>query len=168
MQDIFTPLSDEELEQLESFLLDRIDDDVDTTGMDEGIFDILSLDGFFTAIVSGPATVPPSQWIEAVWGDFEPSWEDEKEFEKIFTLLMRHMNSIVSSLMDAPDQFEPLFMGREVEGKLYTIVDEWCFGYMLGIELCKEQWQLNDMPMRTLLEPIRIFGTQEGGVSLMI
>lgn len=46
MPDLFTPLTDSELEQLEDFLLNRIDDDVDTSGKDEGIFDISSQDGF--------------------------------------------------------------------------------------------------------------------------
>jgi uncharacterized protein len=123
------PLSDAELELLDQFLMDRIDEDADTTDKDIGIFDIASLDGFFTAIVSAPVMVLPSQWLSALWGDYEKAWKSRQEFEEIFGLLVRHMNSIAAMLMHQPEDFEPLFYEREVEGKTYLVVDEWCEGY---------------------------------------
>jgi len=72
-------LSGAELERLNQLLLERIDENIDTRGMDEGILDVSELDGFFTAIVSGPVIVEPSQWLPVVWGDFEPEWGDDKE-----------------------------------------------------------------------------------------
>ena len=36
MKELFTPLSDEEYERLDEFLLERIDDDADTNQKDEG------------------------------------------------------------------------------------------------------------------------------------
>lgn len=162
MNDIFAPLSEKEIDQLEELLLNRIDDETDTLGKDEGIFDISSLDGFFTAIVSGPVMIKPSQWIPSIWGDFEPEWESEKEFEIMSTLLIRHMNSIAEHLMNEPESFQPLFMQREVDGKIYTIVDDWCYGYMMGIDLCAVKWHLDSMDMTILLTPIQIFGTEAG------
>lgn len=168
MTDLFTPLTEkeleqlEQLEQLENFLLNRIDDNADTINKDEGIFDISSLDGFFTAVVSGPVMIPPSQWMASIWGDFEPEWKTEKEFEIIFTLLMRHMNSIADHLMHEPESFEPLFMEREVEGKIYTIVDDWCYGYMMGVDLCVAEWNLDSLDLTILITPIKTFGTEEG------
>lgn len=166
MQNLFTSLTDQELEELEEFLLNRIDADVDTIDMDEGIFDISTLDGFFTAIVSGPELIQPSRWMPALWGDFEPEWETEKDFELIVSLLMRHMNSIASHLMNEPESFEPLFMQREVEGNTYIIVDEWCYGYMKGVDLALAQWNIDGMDMAIMLLPIKIFGTEDGWVKL--
>ena len=157
MSDIFTPLSDSELEQLEQFLLNRYDDDKDYLDQDEGVIEISELDGFFTAIVSGPTTIPPSTWLPALWGDVEPEWQSEKEFEAILTLLMRHMNSIASHLINEPETFEPLFLQREIEGEIYTIVDEWCEGYMRGVMLSAEDWMLDSMEMGILLAPIKAF-----------
>ncbi len=162
MNDLFTPLSDKELDQLEELLLNRIDDETDTQGKDEGIFELSSLDGFFTALVSGPAMIVPSQWLASIWGDFEPEWQNEKDFEIIFTLLMRHMNSIAEHLMNEPDSFQPLFMQHEVDGEFYTIVDDWCYGYMMGVELCVDKWGLDSMDMAILLTPIKVFGTEAG------
>ena len=154
---LFTPLTDNELEQLDEFLLNRIDDDADDFDKDEGVIDVSELDGFFTAIVSGPVMIPPSQWMPSLWGDFEPEWETEKDFEQILSLLMRHMNSIADHLMNEPDTFEPLFLQRVVEGVTHTIVDEWCEGYMRGVVLAAEDWRLDDMEMRILLTPILAF-----------
>jgi len=157
MKELFATLSDEEYERLDQFLLERIGDETETLGKDEGVLDISELDGLFTAIVSGPVITAPSQWLPAVWGEFEPVWEDEKEFEEIFSLMMRHMNGIASMLMESPEEFEPIVLGREVEGNSYTIVDEWCEGYLRGVKLTQEYWDKGGDEMAILLTPILAF-----------
>jgi uncharacterized protein len=160
MQNISDTLNDEEIERLDRFLLDRIDDDADTEGKDEGVLDISELDGMFTALVSGPVMIPPSRWLPAVWGDFEPEWESTKDFEDVVSLMMRHMNSIVAMLMEQPEDFEPLFLERTAEGNTYTIVDEWCEGYMRGVALATDQWSAGGLQMTILLTPIRAFTSE--------
>lgn len=155
-----TPLNDEELDRLDRFLLDRVDEDAVTEGKNEGVLDISQLDGLLTAVVSGPVTVPPSRWLPVVWGDFEPEWKNEKEFETVFTLLIRHMNGIASALMQQPEDFEPLFLKRVVESKTYTIVDEWCEGYMQGVKLTADLWQAEGLTMELMLMPIRAFTSE--------
>ncbi len=162
MKKLFKPLNEEEIEQLDCFLLDRIDDDAVTEGKDEGVLDISTLDGLFTALVSGPVVIPPSRWLPAVWGDFEPLWEKADEFEAIVTLMMRHMNGIAALLMEQPEDFEPLFLERDSKGQTYTIVDEWCEGYMLGVGLAAELWNAGGPRMTILLTPIRAFTSETG------
>jgi len=106
MNDLSTPLTDEECDLLDRFLLERIDEEADTLDKDEGVLDISELDGLFTALVSGPISTVPSQWLPAVWGDFAPVWESEKEFQEIFSLMIRHMNSIAHILMEFPEVAE--------------------------------------------------------------
>jgi len=104
--------------------------------------------------------IPPSQWLPVVWGDFEPEWESEEEFEEILSLLMRHMNGIAATLMEHADDFEPLFLEREVEGKVYPIVDEWCEGYAQGVALAADQWNRGGQEMTILLTPILAFSSE--------
>lgn len=162
MSDLFTILSEAEIDSLDRFLLDRIDEDAVEEGQDEGILDISELDGFFTAIVSGPTMIPPSQWLPAVWGDCDPVWETEDDFQEIFTLLIRHMNGIAVTLLEHPDDFEPLFLEREVEGRIYTIVDEWCEGYRRGVALAGDRWAAGGQEMSSLLMPIYAFTEATG------
>jgi uncharacterized protein len=157
MDDLNQPLNEEEIELLDHFLLNRIDDELITEEMDEGIFDISTLDGFLTAIVSGPITIPPSVWLPSVWGDFEPKWDSEEAFSEILSLLIRHMNGIVQTLMEYPDDFEPLYLEREVDNRIYTIVDEWCEGYYRGTSLSYDLWLSGGEEIEALLSPIFAF-----------
>jgi uncharacterized protein len=157
MKNLFAILNEKEIERLDRFLLERIDDDADTEGKNEGVLDVSELDGLFTAIVSGPVMIQPSGWLPAVWGDFEPVWESEKDFKEILSLMMRHMNGIAAMLMERPEDFEPIFLEREVKGRTYTIVDEWCEGYMQGVALAAEQWDAGNKEIMRLLAPILAF-----------
>ena len=150
-------IKDEDLDYLDNFLLDRIDENADTEGKDEGILGLSDLDGLFTAVVSGPSLIPPSQWLPAGWGDFEPEWESEKEAQKVIMLMIDIMNSTASTLMDSAEEFQPLFDEREVEGKTFTIVDEWCEGYMRGVALAQALWDSAGLEMQILLAPIQGF-----------
>jgi len=153
----FSLLSDEEIDFLEDFLLGRIDEETETQGLDEGVFCISELDGLLTAIVSGPAVISPSQWLPQVWGDFEPEFENAEAFQHVMSLMMRHMNNIAAMLMEQPQDFEPLFLERTVNSEIHTIVDEWCEGYMRGVALAAEQWDLQNLDMKILIAPITAF-----------
>lgn len=123
------PLNQAELEWLDAVLMDY--------GNDDSVLDVTELDGFLTAIVSGPEPIVPSRWLPVLWGGAgnEPEWESPAEFERFFGLVVRHMNNIVEILMQVPQQFEALFGQREVGGEVHLIVEEWCFGYMRGVDL---------------------------------
>ena len=157
MNNLFEPLSDEEIELLDQFLLDRFEEVTEEEGWNEGVVEFSQLDGLFTAIVSGPVLIPPSTWLPAVWGDFEPEWQSKREFDDIYSLMARHMNDIAGMLMDEPEAFEPLFLEHIADGKLYTDVDEWCEGYMMGVALGADDWHASESPMAELLAPIQAF-----------
>ncbi len=135
------PLTDEELDALGELLLDRVDESRLSEGSDEGVLDISELDGFLTAVVSGPVTLLPSRWLPALWGDFEPQWESIEEHEAFLSLLIRHSNNIIGLLMNGPDDFEPIFLERRRGGRVHVVVDDWCEGYMRGVHLISEAWR---------------------------
>ena len=66
MDDLHQPLTDDELDWLNDFLLERIDDDADTEGKDEGIFEVSGLVGLLAAVVTGPVTLVASRWLPQV------------------------------------------------------------------------------------------------------
>lgn len=151
------PLASYQLDWLGEVLLNRIDDDADTEGLDEGILDISELDGFLTAVVSGPVVLVPSRWLPAMWGDFEPVWASADEFQRFMSLLMQHSNSIAGMLVETPEAFEPMFYERKLEDRAVTIVDEWCEGYMRGVRLAEKEWRAGGQEIADLLAPIRAF-----------
>ena len=152
--DLFVPPTEEELDYLDALLLDRIDEELDTGDLDEGILCVSELDGFLTAIVSGPTAVVPSQWLPAVWGDFEPVWDKLEELERFMNLVIRLMNFNASVLLEDPESFEPLFLERHWKGKTVLVVDEWCEGYLRGVELTGRLWAAGGTEIDELMVPI--------------
>jgi len=152
------PLSDEEIEELDQFLLnaERIEESMD----------ISTLDGFLTAIVCGPSTIMPSEWIRWVWdmerGEDSPEFENQAQAQRILGLLMRHMNDIADTLHRAPDQYEPLLMENPNSGDPIPILDEWCSGFMKGVELDHEGWLPVIVGKPDWMSTIILYGTEDG------
>jgi uncharacterized protein len=155
-------LDEVEMDELDRFLLERGQGFENYEGRDEGLLGLSELDGFFTAIVSGPETILPSEWLPAVWGEDEPDWGSVESFDKIYQLMIRHFNDVVSSLMAPGFAFEPIFNENEVDGQRYTVVDEWCIGYMKGVALRAEAWDEGGDELFDMLQPILLFSGEPG------
>ncbi len=74
-------------------------------------------------------------------------------------LAFQHMADTAERLNEFPEQFEPLFGLREVDGSELTIVEEWCFGYMRGVAL--SDWSTLPDSLKPALEAIALHGTEE-------
>jgi uncharacterized protein len=155
MPDLTEPLTDEELDWLDAFLLDRLDEDAVNAGVDEGVIGVSELDGFLAAIVSGPVTIVPSRWLPVLFGAVEPVWEKPEDHEAFLSLVLRHMNEVASLLVEYPEDFEPIYLESKEPGAA-LIVDEWCEGYMRGVGITFDEWQ-SAPETADLLDPIRAF-----------
>jgi len=160
MTDLTEPLTDPELDLLDRFLLDRFGEDDVSQDADEGVINVSELDGFLTAIVSGPVTLGPSEWLPVVWGDFEPAWDNAEDFEAVLSLFVRHMNCIAFQLIEEPDAFEPMYLETRAEGGPHLVVDDWCEGYLRGVALCADAWNAAQSEVMELLTPILAFTGQ--------
>ena len=156
------PLTDEELQELDHFLMDA-------EGLEESM-DISTLDGFLTAIVCGPKTIMPSEWMRWVWdmegGEDAPEFEDQAQAQRILGFLMRHMNDIAQTLNQASEQYEPLLMENPNGGDPIPILDEWCSGFMKGVNLDSEGWLPVIAGKPDWMSTILLYGTEEGWETL--
>lgn len=50
-------------------------------GSDQSMISASELDGFLTAIVSGPRMIMPSEWMSHIWGGEEhaPAWDRNRQ-----------------------------------------------------------------------------------------
>ena len=154
------PLSDEEIDELDRFLL--------SDARSERTMTLDMLDGYFTAIVAGPSTIPPSQWLPGVWGDSEddaPKYESMEEAQQVMELLLRHMNGIVWDLQDDPDAFEPMIPAMKYENDPHEYLDGemWAYGFVTAMNLCRGDWQplFDDPAGEAALRPIYLLGAEE-------
>lgn len=152
------PLSDEELDELDRFLLS------DATSDETMMLD--TLDGYLTAIAVGPTTIMPSQWLPRVWGptdEHAPEFETTKQAKRILELILRHMNGIAWSFESDLDSYEPMMNTRMYQGREYLDGEMWSFGFMNGVTLCRKDWEplLNDIAGCEALQPIRLLGADD-------
>lgn len=130
---------------------------------DKGIADIVELEGFLTAVIIGPNTLSPALWLPKIWGGGKkPKFKDLDEANRFTGLVMSYYNEIVRAFEFAPDQFQPTFYEREIDGETIFIVDEWCWGFIKGLRLDTAGWKPLKRERPELLKPLELFGTSAG------
>jgi uncharacterized protein len=95
-------------------------------------------------------------------GKQSPGFASEKQAQRILSLLIRHANDIAVTLIEAPQYYEPLFFKRDVKGRVVSIVDEWCCGYVKGMALDRLGWRLLIEAQPDWFEVIHLYGTKSG------
>ena len=157
--DLSTSLTDVEYEELDHFLL--------SVDHEDAVLNLSEFDGFITAIVSGPEPIVPSIWMPALWGgeNNAPVWDNVADYRFILGLMMRHINSTATTLLENPAEFEPMFMESTIDGITHWDVDEWCSGYEKGVALYPPTATF--LPdMTEMLAPIRQFSDPDNLKSL--
>ena len=148
------PASDDILNLIDFYLM--------RYGHDDAILDVSEMDGFFAALACAPDMILPSRWFPAIWGgeELEPEWENETEFTEFSHAVFALYNQVMQHMGD--DRFEALFLERKVEGKTYTIVDEWCDGFMRGLELWPPLSSEDKAFTEECIRSVRLFSLEGG------
>jgi uncharacterized protein len=157
MQDMMAPLSDEELEELDQFLLYGVDNDEAMT--------LDTLDGYLHAIAIGPQTIMPSQWLPKVWGEgsaMMPPMENIDQINHIMGLVMRHYNSIIHGFGLKPPFVAPYWDTYEYDIGEFEEADGWAYGFTEGVALNRAAWKpLFDSPLgQQWYRPIGLLGEE--------
>ncbi len=128
-----------------------------TYGGDSAIITVSELDGFFAALGCSPAAIPPSQWLSAMWGGDEcmPEWPSRDEANNFISAVMVTYNRVVQALNS--DTYAPLFSEKSNNGKRTTVADEWCRGFMRGLDLWHTLSATDALFLKERLQPIHFF-----------
>ena len=131
-------------------------------GGDTAILGASELDGYFAAIACAPQTVLPSLWMPALWGGeaHSPNWEKIEDFQEFNELIMRFYNYVMEDMNTG--RYEALYLVREVKQRSYTLVDDWCSGFLRGINLWGPLSPTDTQALEAALEPVRLFSTESG------
>lgn len=132
-------ISGRELDELEAFLLS-------VSGLPQPM-NLEMVDGFLTALVVGPDTVMPSDWLPFVWdisgGGHSPEFHTPEQASRIIGVIMRMMNSIVSNFDECPDGYKPLpeMVDYEGDAEKRRAVRLWCIGFLMGMSIRQASWE---------------------------
>jgi uncharacterized protein len=104
------------------------------------------LDGFVTAVVAGPVSMDPPDWICPLLGIEIDAFNHggTPEFAAISAVAVRH-NAIVETLSNAPKTFEPIFAHKPNHD---IDAGPWCEGFYAAMNLRLSAWA----PLRNLAD----------------
>jgi uncharacterized protein len=128
----------------------------------KSICEIVTLEGFLTAILIGPNLISPNLWLPKVWGKGKPQFKDLEELNRFVHLVMGLYNELAVCFDQDPESFEPSFYESPLNDKTVVIVDEWCDGFVKGMKIDSEGWKPLKRERPELLKPIELFGTRAG------
>lgn len=136
--DPFEPLSEEDLDELHHALWQA------HVSSGDRAMPLDVLDGYLHAILVGPATLLPSQWLPPVWGsrnDPMPPGATDEQTDRLLHLVMRHYNGIALAL-EAGDELVPEWRIVTLPPhREYDDPRDWCTGFVQGMQLCWQDWQ---------------------------
>ena len=118
-------LSDSQIDDLQYFL-----------DMVENSMNMEEIDGFFCALICGPAQVQPDEYLPHVFGGKIPEFGSDEDRTEILGLLSIHWENIESTL-SKNETYYPFFYA-DMDGKVTA--NFWVHGFMQGVEVRRQAW----------------------------
>jgi uncharacterized protein len=145
------------LDELDRWLQARVDRHPVATS-------IPTLDGYVTAIVAGPVSISPLDWICPLLAIDADAFNHggTPEFAAISAVVRRH-NDISNTLSTAPQLFKPIYRSKPGGG---ADVRPWCQGFYAAMKLRLLAWSpllSLDNPNYHLLLPVLLFCADDNG-----
>lgn len=136
--------------------------------MPSGTMDLVTLEGFLTALVIGPAASLSEDWLPAVWGSRGPRrrppfcLRTPSAYARFRALVMRYHGDIARQFHEFPESFQPSFYSAQFGRRTTMVVDPWCIGFVARINLSARAWRPLRRECPALLHPILLYGTRAG------
>ena len=115
--------------------LHRLNELLDAIPADCGGMTIGELDGYVTAIVVCPDTVPAEEWLPAIWGS-EGGWG---ETDAIAAAAMDHYRRVALELAGDPEAYAPVMEMDDPDGAL--LWRPWINGFERAMRLRPDTWE---------------------------
>ena len=114
----------------------------------------LELEGFFTGLIVSPDLIPPSLWLEELWGEDEPMFDSTKQAQRVFDSVMGFYNATIEKIDTKGAAWRPMFMDASGTADLDK-AELWVRGFWQAISLEPEAWQAlaEDERTQILVEP---------------
>lgn len=129
-----TPLTDAEIERLQTFL----------ASLPAGAMNIEQMDGFFAGLLCAPQQVTAEVWMPLVWGEAalqSASFEDQSQAQDLISLMMRHWNAMGASLDKAMARGDDVHLPLLFEDDDGVVpANDWARGFARAMQLSPDGW----------------------------
>lgn len=143
-----------------------VDDDIThcltTYSSNNAVKNIYELDGLFSALGCSPESIAPEHWLASIWGGeaYMPEWESKEEHDKFISAVMVTYNRVVQAL--STDTYAALFEEKRVDGKRVIIAEDWCSGFLRGLNMWGSLTAVDSLYLKENMQPIKLFATESG------
>jgi uncharacterized protein len=96
------------------------------------------LDGYLTAIIIGPRSIPPEQWFDDLFGARGNIAVASGTMLAAITSIVARFNAISEGLSAEPPRHAPIF--RKTDEGL-AVPHLWCMGFLAGMRLRMDAWE---------------------------
>jgi uncharacterized protein len=137
--------------------LDQLDDWLDALDPPAKVDGASMLDGYVTAIVIGPCSIPPEEWFVDLLGARGRIATAHGKTLAAMTAVVARFNAISETLSTAPRQHAPIF---EKTDDGLALPHPWCMGFLTAMQLRLKAWdRLLDpsCPNHGLMLPILLY-----------
>lgn len=120
----------------------------------------MELDGYLTGVVVSPDLLLPRDWLDGIWGENDPAFDDLDQAQTIIAAVTDHCNAVVAALgfeqieAGRSADYRPLFMvaGGKPD---HEVVRTWVRGFAKAMALAPDCWSsiAEDERLPRLLTP---------------
>jgi uncharacterized protein len=96
------------------------------------------LDGYLTAIIIGPCSIPPDEWFVDLLGDRGRIATAAGKTLAAMTTIVARFNVVSDGLSTAPKRHAPIF---EKTDNGLALPQPWCTGFLTAMRLRFDQWR---------------------------
>ena len=161
--------------------LDRLAELLLSDAAPEHVMDLSTLDGFIAAALAGPDRPQLDELLPWIWdaerSDDEVSFGSEDDARELVTLIAQHWHDTAAVLADDAQDYEPILylQGADDDAEIdadaedyeaASIIDDWCHGFVLGLQLQDDVFERIPDELKDMLGPIFLYGTDEGRAEL--
>ena len=118
----------------------------------------LELEGYMTGLIVAPDLVPPSLWIDALWGEDEPVFDTIDQFQIVLDSVMNYHNALIDIIDRKGADWRPMFMDKSGTADLEKTAI-WVRGFWQAMAAVPASWSAlaEDERTQILVEPFATF-----------
>ncbi len=118
----------------------------------------VELEGYLTGIIVAPDLILPSVWVDGLWGDGEPMFDEIAEFQTVLDSVMTFYNATIERIDDDGPAWRPMFFNAVGTADLDK-ASIWVRGFWQAMRFVPAAWSAlaEDERTQILVEPFATF-----------
>jgi len=118
----------------------------------------VELEGYLTGLIVAPDLVPPSMWLEALWGEDEPMFDTVDQLQAVLASVMGYHNELIDIIDRQGAGWRPMFMDETGKADLERAAI-WVRGFWQAMSAVPASWSalVEDERTQILVEPFATF-----------